>query len=74
MNWDRKWLVGFSAGKKLKSFHLTGLVLLMLKWIGLLLKKNLILRCWNGLSLLNWIGALILSLNLLNLPPRKLEP
>ena len=42
VDWDRKWLVDFNAGK-------------------------------THLSLLNWIGALTLSL-LLKLCPRKLEP
>ena len=45
----------------------------MWKWMGLFLRKNHLLRCWGWLSLLNWIGALTLSL-LLRLPPRKLEP
>ena len=57
-------------------FHLTGLialVLLMWKWIGLLLRKNHVLRCWGWLSLLNWIRALKLAL-LLKVPPRKLKP
>ena len=61
--------------KKLKWFHLTGLitlVLLMWKWMDLFLKKNNILRYWGWLSLLNWIGVLTLSL-LLKLPPRKSE-
>ena len=40
--------------------------------MGLFLRKNH-LRCWGGLSLLNEIGALTLSL-LLKLPPRKHEP
>ena len=48
-------------------------VLLMGKWMGLFLRKNHHLRCWGWLSLLNWIGALTLSL-LLKLPPRKWEP
>ena len=39
----------------------------------LFLRKNHLLRCWDWVSLLNWIGALTLSL-LLKLPPRKLEP
>ena len=38
------------------------LVLLMWKRRGLFLKKNHLLRCWNCLSLLNWIGGLTLSL------------
>ena len=61
---------------KLNWFCLTSqitLVLLMWKWMGLFLRKNNLLRCWGWLSLLNWIGALTLSL-LLKLPPRKLEP
>ena len=45
----------------------------MWKWMGLFLRKNHLLRCWGWLSLLNWIGALILFL-LLKLPPRKLQP
>ena len=49
------------------------LMLLMLKWMGLLLRKNHHLRCRNYLSLLNWIGVLKLSL-LLKLPLRKLKP
>ena len=61
--------------EKLNWFRLTGLltlVLLMWKWMGLFFRKNHSLRCWGWLSLLNWIGALTLSL-LLKLPPRKLE-
>ena len=49
------------------------LVLLMWKWMGLFLRNNHLLRCLVWLSLLNWIGALTLSL-LLKLAPRKLEP
>ena len=45
----------------------------MWKWMGLFWRKNHLLRCWHWLSLLNWIGALTLSL-LLKLPARKLEP
>ena len=45
----------------------------MWKWIGLFLRRKHLLRCWGWLSLLNWIGALTLSL-LLKRPPRKLEP
>ena len=48
------------------------LLLLMQQWMGRFLKKNHLLRCWRWFSLLNWIGALALSL-LLKLPPRKLE-
>ena len=60
---------------KLNWFRLIGLitvVLLMSKWMGLFLRKNHLLRCWGWPSLLNWIGALTLSL-LLKLSPRKLE-
>ena len=39
--------------------------------MGLFLRKNHLLRSWGWLSLLNWIGALTLSL-FLKLPPRKL--
>ena len=34
------------------------MVLLMWKWMGLFLKKNNLLCCWGGPSLLNWIEAL----------------
>ena len=75
--WAGAWS-GFliSVLEKLNWFNLTGLitlVLLMWKWMGLFLRKNHLWRCWGWLSLLNWIGALTLSL-LLKLPPRKLEP
>ena len=40
--------------------------------MGLFLRKNHLLRCWGGPSVLNWIGVLTLSL-LLKLPQRKLE-
>ena len=45
----------------------------MWKWMGLLLRKNYLLKCWCWPSLRNWIRDLKLSL-LLKLPPRKLEP
>ena len=44
----------------------------MWKWMGLLLRKNHILRCWGWASFHNWIGALTFSL-LLKLLPRKFE-
>ena len=62
--------------EKLNWFCLTGLITLVQliwKWVGLFLRKNHLWRCWGCLSLLNWIGALTLSL-LLKLPPRNLEP
>ena len=69
-----KWLVDFIARKtQLVLFNWSqAMVVLMWKWIGLFLRKNHLLRCWGWLSLLNWIGALMLSL-LLKLPPRKLQ-
>ena len=62
VDWDRKSLVD-SILEKLNLFCLTGLItlaLLMWKWMGLFLRRNL-LRCWGCLSLLNWIGAYIIS-------------
>ena len=53
--------------EKLNWFHLTSLitlVLLMWKWMALILRKNHVLRCWGWLSVLNWMGALTLSLTL----------
>ena len=43
----------------------------MWKWMGLFLRKNHLLRRWCRPSLLNWIGALTLSL-LLKLPPKRI--
>ena len=54
VDWWRKKLVNFNTGK----------------WMDSYLKKNHLLRCCNYLSLLNWIGALTLSL-LLKLSLRK---
>ena len=51
----------------------TILVILMWKWISLFLRKKHLLRCWGWPLLLNWSGALTLSL-LLKMPPWKLEP
>ena len=62
-----------SVFEKFNLVHFTSLiflVLLMWKWMGLFLKKNLLLRCWDYLSLLNWIGVLAFFL-LLKLPPWK---
>ena len=74
---DRKWPVDFNVGKTqlilFDQSNIDALVLLIWKWIELFLMKNHLLRSWGWLSLLNWIGALILSL-LLNLSARKLEP
>ena len=54
------------------TIKLITLVILTWKWMSLFLRKNHLLRWWDCLPLLNWIGALTLSL-LLKLPPRKLE-
>ena len=62
--------------EKLNLFRLTSLItlnLFMWRWMGLFLNRNNLLKCWDFISLLNWIWALTLSL-LLKLPPRKLEP
>ena len=59
--------------EKLNWFQLASLialVLLMWKWMGLLLRKIDILRCWGWTSLLNWVGAFTLPL-LLKLPPNS---
>ena len=50
------------------------LVLLMWKWMSLLFfSRNHLLRYWDCLFLLKWIGTVILYM-LLKLPPRKLKP
>ena len=46
--------------EKLNLFDLTGLITLVpliWKWMGLLLKKKHLLRCWDRLSFLNLIGG-----------------
>ena len=61
--------------RKLSRSRLTGLITLvplMWKLMVLFLKKNNLLKYWCWPSLLNWIGALTLSV-LLKLHPRKLE-
>ena len=76
VDWGRKWLVDFNAGKtQLVSFDRsknTGAI--DMKMDGSVLKEKASFKML-GLTfpLLNWIGALTLSL-LLKLPPRKLEP
>ena len=62
--------------EKLYLFRLTSLitlVLLMLKWLGLLLSRSHLLRSWGSISVLDSIEVLTLS-QWLKLPPRKLEP
>ena len=59
--------------EKFNLFHLTSvitLVLLIWKWVHLLFRKNHLLRCWGWHSLLNWIGALTISLSI-KLPPKN---
>ena len=48
--------------EKLIWFRLTGLITLVLLmwWMGLLLRKNHLLKCWGWVSLLNWVEALTL--------------
>ena len=74
VEWGRDLLVDFNAGKtQLVSFdrynntgEFDG------KMDGSVLEERESLRWWGFLFLLNWIGALTLSL-LLKLPPKKLE-
>ena len=49
------WDLLISMPEKLNWFHLTSLtlVLLLWKWMGLLLRKNHLLRCWSWFSLPN---------------------
>ena len=49
------WDLLISMLEKFNWFHLTSLtlVLLMWKWMGLLLRKNHLLRCWSWFSLPN---------------------
>ena len=75
MDWGRKWLVDFNAGKtQLVLFDLsknTGAI--DVKMDRSVLVETHLLKCWGSLSLLNWTGSLALPI-LLNLSPRKLEP
>ena len=75
MDWGRKWLVDFNAGKtQLALFDRsknTGAI--DMKMDGPVLEGKISFKMLGLLFLLNWIGALTLSL-LLKLPPRKLEP
>ena len=74
VDWGRKWLVDFNAGKThLVSFDLSNNIdAIDVKMDGSVLEENHLLRCWGCVSLLNWTGPLTLSL-LLKLPS-KLEP
>ena len=75
VNWGRKRLVDFNAGKtELVLFDWSNYTAAIdVKMLCLFLRKNHFLRCWGCLSVLDWIGDLILSL-LLKLSLRKLEP
>ena len=72
VDWARKWLNDFNAGKNqlilFDQSNNTG----KWKWTDLFLRKNSLLRYWGWLFFLNWIGGLTLFL-LLKLPLRKLE-
>ena len=75
VDWGRKWLVDFNAGKtQLLSFDQsknTGAI--DVKMDGSVLEKKISFKMLGGsLALLNWIGALTLPL-LLKPPPRKFE-
>ena len=74
MNWDRKWLVGFNAGKKTQvvSFDWPGATDFKMHWSVVEEKSYFKMLEWSFSSKLDWSSYL--SLNLLNLPPRKLEP
>ena len=75
MDWGRKWLINFNAGKtQLVLFKLSNNSgAIDVEMDGSVLRKIHLLRCCGCLSLLNWIWAVTLSL-LLKLPPRKCEP
>ena len=69
----KKWVVGFNSGTtQLVSSDWSSNTGATDVKIGLFLWKNDLLTCWRWLFLLNWIGALTLSL-LLKLPPRELQ-
>ena len=71
LDWGRKWLVHFNAGK-------TQLILfdnaLMWKWLPLFSRRcrDCILRCRDCLSLINWINFTLSQL--LKLPQKHLQP
>ena len=79
--WSRRPWTGIRSGLlisvlgKLSWFRLIGLITMVLltwKWMGLFLRKNHLLRCWDWSSVLHWIVVLTLSV-LLKVPTRKLE-
>ena len=75
IDWERNWIVDFNAEKNklvlLDQSYNTGAI--DVKMNGSIHEENDLSRYWDWLSLLNWIGALTLSL-LPKLPLRKLEP
>ena len=75
MDWGKKWLVGFYAGKtQLVSFDQSNDTdSIDVKMDGSVLEEKSSFKMLGLTFLLNWIRALTLSL-LLKLSPRKLEP
>ena len=75
VNWDRKWLVDFSAGKthlvSINQCNNSGVINVTMN--GSVLEEKSLFKMLGFLSLLNWVAALTLSV-LLKLLPRKLEP
>ena len=74
MNWGRKWLADFNAGKtRLVSFdHSNNTGAIDMKMNSSVLEEKSFFKMLGSLSLLNWIGFLTLIL-LLKATPRKLE-
>ena len=74
MDWDRKWLVDFTAGKtqlvSLERSNNTGAI--DVKMDRSVFEKKSYRKMLEMISLLDWIGSLTLCL-LLKLPLRKLE-
>ena len=65
VDWGRMWLVGFNAGKaQLISFDVSNnFGANDVRMDESVLTKNYLLRFWDCLSFLDWIGALTLSPN-----------
>ena len=66
--WGKKLLVDFNAGKiQLVLFDLSyNSDAVDVKMDGFVLEENHILRCWNCLSLINWIGSSFIVSNARN--------
>ena len=75
VDWGRKWLLDFNAGKTqlilFDQSNNTGIIDVKIE--GSVLDEKPSFKMLRLTSLLNWTGALTLSL-LLKLYPRKLEP